>query len=197
MKESCFKGRICSKAGFTLIELLVVVLIIGILAAVAVPQYQKAVEKSKATQAKTLAKSVYQAAQAYKLANGKWPSFLSSLDITIPWSGNKRALTPTYYTTKSNEEWSLELANNDSMNGVWIIRNSGNYAGAGFVIRENEYVSGNGVVPKDQLLCVEGSTANHFVTNFTSKNKTGDYCRKIVGGNEIDTQSGTRFFTLK
>ena len=55
---------------FTLIELLVVVLIIGILAAVALPQYQKAVRKSKATQVDVIINTATKAVDAYLLENG-------------------------------------------------------------------------------------------------------------------------------
>lgn len=73
-----------TQRGFTLIELLVVVLIIGILASVAVPQYQLAVEKSRTAEAWSVLASLKTAMQVYGLANGDdWTAFRSSSD---PWS---------------------------------------------------------------------------------------------------------------
>ena len=66
---------------FTLIELLVVVLIIGILAAVALPQYQKAVFKSRAVQGFVKMNALDKAQRAYFLANGVFASDVDSLDI--------------------------------------------------------------------------------------------------------------------
>ena len=72
------------KQGFTLIELLVVVLIIGILSAVAVPQYQKAVEHARSAEALTLMAAMSESAQRYYDQHESWPSDFSQLDVEIP-----------------------------------------------------------------------------------------------------------------
>ncbi|WP_428050680.1 type IV pilin protein [Candidatus Avelusimicrobium caledoniensis] len=69
---------------FTLIELLVVVLIIGILAAIAVPQYQKAVDKSRATKCLVGLRALRNAQESFYLTNGRIPTDFTELDIDFP-----------------------------------------------------------------------------------------------------------------
>ena len=68
---------------FTLIELLVVVLIIGILAAIAVPQYKKAVLKSRAAEAVITLKALSEAQEAFYMANGEYTNDIGELDVKI------------------------------------------------------------------------------------------------------------------
>ena len=83
---SCFSG-------FTLIELLVVVLIIGILAAVALPQYQVAVMKSRTMSLLPLMKAIEEAEHVYRLANGGFTTDFTALDIEMPAGGSEEEET--------------------------------------------------------------------------------------------------------
>lgn len=100
---------------FTLIELLVVVLIIGILSAIALPQYQKAVEKAKVAEAKIILRDMAEAYELCNLAGGECDfgnnfSEKSDFDPPTPWvSENCPSEGIKCFFTKDWAYWSEDI----------------------------------------------------------------------------------------
>ena len=98
------------KKGFTLIELLVVVLIIGILASIALPQYTKAVEKSRATEAVQLLGTLANAEWIFQMQNGTFTNDLSLLDIQLP------GVSSTTTSTTSTNNFAISILSTGTNN---------------------------------------------------------------------------------
>ena len=172
-----------NKQAFTLIELLVVVLIIGILAAVAVPQYQKAVWKSRAVQLMTLSKSLATAQQMYKLANGSNALTFSELDLgfdnwTAADASTLGAVAPAGGDgARYNDDVELVL-NYTGGNGNLALFRKGKYKGNGF------YTNMNG-----KIYCMEWF---HYY-----KETAGSFCQKVLGAPALSiTESNVRYYAM-
>ena len=92
-----------NQKAFTLIELLVVVLIIGILAAVALPQYEKAVTKSKISEAVTAIRAIANAERIYFMANNTYSEAFDELDVSIGQTANTARRTMSFWDIKLTE----------------------------------------------------------------------------------------------
>ena len=111
--------------GFTLIELLVVVLIIGILAAMALPQYFKAVERSRMTEAITIMDSIVKAQRRKFMQTNRYAERFEGLDVA------PKGASGTRYYTKGDPQtgaggngFSLRLFGSDAFTfgGVEVAR---------------------------------------------------------------------------
>ncbi len=80
--------------GFTLLELLMVVIIVGVLASLALPQYAGFVEKARAAEATATIGAIKNAQALYKLENGNYSSVLADLGMgSVPTSGDAQYWT--------------------------------------------------------------------------------------------------------
>ncbi|MEZ9865304.1 pilin [Vibrio sp. 10N.261.51.A4] len=80
------KNKRTNQKGFTLIELMIVVAVIGVLAAIAIPQYQKYVAKSEAASALATLTGLKTNAEAYTVENGVFPDATKSSAMGTPTS---------------------------------------------------------------------------------------------------------------
>lgn len=171
------------KKAFTLIELLVVVLIIGILSAIALPQYEKAVEKSRAAEPMTLLNALGKAQEVYYMANGTYADSFNLLDVEIPSSYQPSDKCTVFVTTDcvANQDWAIGWEKDTSWGWrfFYAIRLKGKYAveetntnQAILVYIVTRLGSAHHTWQKDhQLIC----------------SSNGDYCKSVFG---VKSQGG-------
>ncbi|WP_428898041.1 prepilin-type N-terminal cleavage/methylation domain-containing protein [Parelusimicrobium proximum] len=170
------------KKGFTLIELLVVVLIIAVLAAVALPQYTKSVERSRMAELLVNYKALDGAQARYFLQHDAYAPSIESLDISLP-SG----FTECCSVHKAYDNGSIQLYANQNAWGMGDVTTSGTCAtikrkGVGVIA----YAPGYADCPASGAPCAFCYT--------TDRNK--DYLCEGIGGEYVKTSGSTKYYTI-
>lgn len=119
------------QTGFTLIELMIVVAVIGVLSAIAIPQYQKYVAKAEVASALSTLTALKTNVEAYTVENGKFPASGEEDNLGRP-AGMSASTTTTAGITFTQDgikgkgyiQYEFPTANvNDSLKGLALLLN--------------------------------------------------------------------------
>ncbi|MBR3632742.1 MAG: prepilin-type N-terminal cleavage/methylation domain-containing protein [Elusimicrobiaceae bacterium] len=185
-----------NKQAFTLIELLVVVLIIGLLSAIALPQYEKAIWKSKAANLQLLTRRIGEEHQIYYDDNAtcatSFAAIDTSLDGALPtelnnstivfWDGYGRI------NGRGNDNFSVGIYC-DQYRGYWILGrfSKGPYAGSGFAFLNDPVYTGIDKKYSKQLLCLAHNDSDGINKGF---------CKMFSNTEPIKSSAYDKFYEM-
>lgn len=119
-KMKTFNNIKAGKGGFSLVELTIVVVILGVLAMMGVPRYQKVVERAKAAEAFTYLAQIEGAQERYNARTGTYAQSIGQLDTSIPQPKHFSIGSFTSYDWET--KWELKLNRSGASSGF------GNYS---------------------------------------------------------------------
>lgn len=119
--------------GFTILELLIVVIIIGILATLAIPQYAKSTERAKCSQAEGILKSMHTAQFDYYADNLQYTSAVTDLES---YTGAK------FFSDGSNDDWAFTTTGGADTFTVTATRKKGPHSGGDINLDQDGVWSG-------------------------------------------------------
>ena len=161
-----------NKKAFTLLELLVVVLIIGILAAIALPQYKFAVRKAEFAKLQPMVHVLLDAENRYFLTNGTFTG-IENLDIDIPgeYISSYGTVLPNGSVCSVNEKGEYIFCATKDLNNVYLT----------IPANSNTYKWGAGKKYCGACFYSSGNSAN-------TTDKYNKFCQKITNRETSDKQ---------